>query len=92
MGLERDLVVEKHIWCNNIYRDMCYEAMFILPEIFVTHSRLAGEIFVMWTADVGNTPMIIATIFFSSTVPTYTVKPVYNDHLYDKIYPLWFIQ
>ena len=21
-----------------------------------------------------------------------TVKPVYNDHLYDKIYPLWFIQ
>ena len=22
----------------------------------------------------------------------YTVKPVYNDHLYDKIYYLWFIQ
>ena len=22
----------------------------------------------------------------------YTVKPVYNDHLYNKIYPLWFIQ
>ena len=21
-----------------------------------------------------------------------TVKPVYNDHLYNKIYPLWFIQ
>ena len=21
-----------------------------------------------------------------------TVKPVYNDHLYDKIYYLWFIQ
>ena len=22
----------------------------------------------------------------------HTVKPVYNDHLYDKIYYLWFIQ
>ena len=22
----------------------------------------------------------------------YTVKPVYNDHLYNKIYHLWFIQ
>ena len=22
----------------------------------------------------------------------YTVKPVYNDHLYNKIYYLWFIQ
>ena len=21
-----------------------------------------------------------------------TVKPVYNEHLYNKIYPLWFIQ
>ena len=21
-----------------------------------------------------------------------TVKPVYNDHLYDKIYYMWFIQ
>ena len=21
-----------------------------------------------------------------------TVKPVYNDQLYNKIYPLWFIQ
>ena len=24
--------------------------------------------------------------------PPYTVKPVYNDHLWNKIYYLWFIQ
>ena len=30
--------------------------------------------------------------FHDVIMKTYTVKPVYNDHLYDKIYPLWFIQ
>ena len=27
-----------------------------------------------------------------SSVKKSTVKPVYNDHLYNKMYPLWFIQ
>ena len=31
-------------------------------------------------------------IYFQLKDITYTVKPVCNDHLYDKIYYLWFIQ
>ena len=31
-------------------------------------------------------------IFQVEVIKLGTVKPVYNDHLYDKIYPLWFIQ
>ena len=44
----------------------------------------------------------VVTIFVFSILTTnnyhyqleisYTVKPVYNDHLYSKIYYLWFIQ
>ena len=31
-------------------------------------------------------------IYFQLKNITYTVKPVRNDHLYNKIYYLWFIQ
>ena len=34
----------------------------------------------------------LATVVIKYIYYVYTVKPVFNDHLYDKIYYLWFIQ
>ena len=34
----------------------------------------------------------VALVRDFQNVRYYTVKPVYNDHLYDKTYYLWFIQ
>ena len=50
--------------------------------------RLFFFLFVVWVQVtlLDELPTHIITVFLN------TVKPVYNDHLYSKIYYLWFIQ
>ena len=49
--------------------------MFIVSEMFVTHNQCMAEIFLKWTADDGNAPLIFATkpvhICPSSRISTY---------------------
>ena len=68
--------------------------MFILPEesdksidnIRTNNFHITSSFLQIW---------YIMSALYLWNVPsskTYTVKPVCNDHIYDKIYYLWFIQ
>ena len=63
------------VWWNSTLQEICYEAMLFLSEMFVTHNQYMAEIFLKWTADDGNAPIIFATktvhICSSSRISTY---------------------
>ena len=56
--------------------------MFILSEMFVTHNQCMAEIFLKWTADDGNAPIIFAT----KTVHIYVLLVEFPHMLAQKMY------